>query len=740
MGKVPTPRRSIGRVSSNIIENKHHVQDHANLVGDNNLTSDNLLRFKEEILDSLSSIQTSKKEYGAILLTNVIFSNKKRLEDYLEGKQTLGNQSPRTSSLDVLSVFGDITRSLCPLLVDPEISVRSSASESLVSISSLSNSIAEHLVDLDIMTSLEAAVDKLTDNDHSTDKDTPTYLNLCEILNNLCSRSEKAIKILATTSVPAKLVATISQPLEGRTSRHVSSIQLLLTILESTVPIPVLSDRSLLVILVKIVNTGIKSGMAQQQDSGEEMEDEVEKKLLNRLREDEAERFLLTATASLLLVSLVSCSLQEMSQQEIISLHKLVVSKSKNVLETETSSIIRELVRIISETDENLALVMGSQSEVVITDESSTDPGPAVNCYDELYSKSTSLGYYLQAKSVVVETVVKMVQSNDESDDEEEGDDEEIEIHDASESDEDIEVDVDASLPSTATSRDASHSVELEVSDGMEVTHEPDILSQTNLISKMIELLRDPSDSPDGEIENIKILNKLPAGKGILDEWKELRVNTLVGISSIAQNRPDLLIKQRDLEEKIIELISDNEDQDVIRSAIDAMRSLLEAEVFKLSVEHVKVFADIIKKGASSSEASTAIACIKILGFVATQTRDHGVIFSLSSMLLDILEEDDVSEEGHSHLKLLLMAEILDTLMDIFSEDYVTDEVVLKIKLLPRLSSLDKTFCSLIKQMQTQKRNKKSHLKRKDFAVIQTVADNIKRFIRYKAKNIGKKK
>ena len=283
----------------------------------------------------------------------------------------------------------------------------------------------------------------------------------------------------------------------------------------------------------------------------------------------------------------------------------------------------------------------------------------------------------------------------------------------------------------------------LEMTDDTEMKESSDTGILPQLMPQLFELLKNPAGSVEGpDNSNVDLLKKLPVGKGILDDLRDLRVNALIAISNIAQNSPDLLENIEDLESKVVCLISEKEDEEVLRSAIDCTRSLVQSKVVKLSVEHIKIFSDIIKRSASNpdSDQVTAISCIKILGSVASQTQDSIVISSVSSLLLQILEEDfELNEElsvQNCHLKLLVTAEVLDTIIDIFAEDLTTDEVIIKMKLLPRLSNLDKTFCSMVKKLQSEK---KAILKKKDAAVIQTVAQNVKRFIRYKTKKLYKK-
>ena len=204
-----------------------------------------------------------------------------------------------------------------------------------------------------------------------------------------------------------------------------------------------------------------------------------------------------------------------------------------------------------------------------------------------------------------------------------------------------------------------------------------------------------------------------------------------------------LMDGQELLQEKLIEMLSREEDYDILRSIAEAIRSLVEAQLMTLSPENVKAFADIIKRSGVSPESDkpSVISCIKILGSVASQSSDQTVVASISSLLLQVLEEDvelHQQQVDNLHERLLIFAEILDTIMDIFSEDVITDQTVVKIQLLPRISQLDKTFCHLVKQLQCQRKEKKGNIKKQDFAVIQTVAENVKRFIRYKTKMLGK--
>ena len=75
-------------------------------------------------------------------------SNKEILESYLEGDYCLGGKSPSLSSLDVLTVFGEIRSSLCPLLLYDDSGVRTA----LIHVSFMNHSIVDHLVTLEVMT------------------------------------------------------------------------------------------------------------------------------------------------------------------------------------------------------------------------------------------------------------------------------------------------------------------------------------------------------------------------------------------------------------------------------------------------------------------------------------------------------------------------------------------------------------------------------------------------------------
>ena len=132
------------------------------------------------------------------------------------------------------------------------------------------------------------------------------------------------------------------------------------------------------------------------------------------------------------------------------------------------------------------------------------------------------------------------------------------------------------------------------------------------------------------------------------------------------------------------------------------------------------------------------------------------------------------------HLNLLIRAEILDNLMDMFAEDGTTDQILIRNNLLARFVIQENVFSDLFRQFRKTRERilanvrwdkmKKSAagqsvpegkerggesvnqnqasadarpgnvcvMNRQELAVIQTVAYNFKRFIRYKAKMLAR--
>jgi len=620
---------------------------------------------------------------------------------------------------------------LCPLLVDEDPGVRAATAESLASVSSMGHSIAEHLIHLDIMTSIESAVDKLP----SGHKDTPTFCHLCDTLSNLCSMSEKAIDVFASTSIPSKMISIISQPLVSeRIARHVAAIQLMLTCMEGTTTIPGTTDRSLLAVLVKLVNTGM-----QVANSLDVIDEAMETQF--KLEEELTERAHLTSLASLLLLNLASVSTCQMSSAERHSLNKLVMSKGKEILDKDTTSLFVKIERIINSNEDHAALAlatnMGMKKESNDESKNRSEQDNSSDSLDLTMTKN-SLKNLIQSKSLVIELITKILdnetEESDDEEDEEDEDEDDVEI-DVGENEIEEEFGVTAQVPSLN---------EVEMESMEESSDELKLLvNDFKLVESILGLLQDPIPEQERLKEFKCTLKKLPLGKGVLDDWRELQVTVLTAVSNIGQTMPAIF---KDYEEQfhdclmsILTTEKTEEDADLFRSLIQAIRSVVGSQLITLSPDCVKAFAQIIKCHGEKSDKASVISCIKILGSVASQSTCKTIIISVANLLLQLLEEEEpivVEDNNCIYDKLVIMAEMLDTLMDIFSEDNKTDDIIssIELQLLPRLSRLDKIFCSLVKRRGNGKRQRKQ-----DFAVIQTVADNVKRFIRYKIDVLKKK-
>lgn len=125
MGKVPGQKRVLGSARNSPLAAVGDAMKSIELAsgGNSELTTDNLLELKDEIMSNLQSDKSAAKECGAILFANLLQANKRMIGNWTE------NANDEVSIKK--SHFGDITRTLAPLLLDDKPSVRVATAEAL---------------------------------------------------------------------------------------------------------------------------------------------------------------------------------------------------------------------------------------------------------------------------------------------------------------------------------------------------------------------------------------------------------------------------------------------------------------------------------------------------------------------------------------------------------------------------------------------------------------------------------
>lgn len=118
MGKTPAQRKSLTSVRSSPLAGDKLME----VDGDADMTPDNLVELKDEILNNLRSDKAADRECGALLFANLLDSNKRGLESWVNRDDE--GAAKKTH-------LGDMARTLAPLLLDEKPSVRAAVAEAL---------------------------------------------------------------------------------------------------------------------------------------------------------------------------------------------------------------------------------------------------------------------------------------------------------------------------------------------------------------------------------------------------------------------------------------------------------------------------------------------------------------------------------------------------------------------------------------------------------------------------------
>lgn len=257
--------------------------------------------------------------------------------------------------------------------------------------------------------------------------------------------------------------------------------------------------------------------------------------------------------------------------------------------------------------------------------------------------------------------------------------------------------------------------------DAMECDDESDnyLLNGIDLIPLILEQIRPLP------VNVVDILS--PTQGRLIENYNQLRISGIMALQNIFESlKIDL-----DFNQVLIELmkLSDiPESSSVIRSLFslwirkdDGKSSHLEIIPFK------SVFFNLYQE---SLKSNIKINCIKILGSISILSRDLEVLKEVGLWFKGVL--GDLVNKSN----LLVIVETVDTLMDMFSEDE-TDQVFKEISILGRFKSLGGEIKKVFKLVNRGGNKKKGVEEEEEWgqeakAVVETVLDNLPRFLDYK--------